>query len=580
MWVRWVVLGGIAVLLLWSGWVVVRGLIARDQLTSAMPVARELSAAVLDGEDADTDALVAELKQRADTASDMTHDPIWRVTEYVPWLGPNLTAVRQVTEIADTLTSAGLDPLISAASRFDPEAFAIEGGVVDLAPIVAIQGDIDAANVAMTSAAEQSAAIDADATIGPVRDAVGQLLGLVDEVTSSVDAIDRTAHLLPAMLGVDGPRNTLVLIQNNAEVRASGGVSGALALITTDGGALELGAQASTSDFAPPYDRSILELDDATASLYGDITGQYIQDVNLTPWFDTTARLAKAMWEDRIGGTVDAVVAVDPVLLSYLLAATGPVQVGDVSLTSENVVAVLLSETYARYPNPGDQDAFFAAAARAVFAALTEAPIEPRAVVEALVRGGGENRIRIWNARDDDQRYVTGTTLAGQLPGDNGDGPRLGVYLNDGTGAKMDYYLSTEVSVASGMCRPDGLPTYRVTVTLANTAPADAATSLPRYVTAGGDYGTTPGDIETVVAVYGPVDALNQGATLDGTVASGLAAVDRGRPAVVIPTELAPGESSTLTVEFVGPARSRGPLTVDTTPLLNGVPVQHHSLGC
>src|SRR5690606_18876451 len=158
---------------------------------------RELSTSVFDGKGADTDALVAQLKERADTASAMTHDPIWRITEYVPWLGPNLTAVRQVTEIADTLTSQGLDPLISAASQFDPDAFAIENGAVDLAPIVAIQPDIDTANQAMTSAAEQAKAIDADATIGPVRDAVDQLLGLVDEVTSSVDAIDRTAHLLP-----------------------------------------------------------------------------------------------------------------------------------------------------------------------------------------------------------------------------------------------------------------------------------------------------------------------------------------------------------------------------------------------
>jgi hypothetical protein len=574
------VLGGIAVLLLWSGWIVVRGLIARDQLTSAMPVARELSEAVLGGEGTDTDALVAELKQRSDTASAMTHDPIWRITEYVPWIGPNLTAVRQVTEIADTLTAEGLDPLISAASQFDPDAFAIENGAIDLEPIIAIQGDIDTANQAMTAAAEQAAVIDEGATIGPVRDAVEQLLGLVDEVTSSVDAIDRTAHLLPAMMGADGSRNTLVLIQNNAELRASGGVSGALALMSTDGGAIELTTQASTSDFDPPHDESVLPLDDATASLYGNITGRYLQDVNLTPWFDTSAQLAKAMWEVRFGGTIDAVIAVDPVLLSYLLEATGPVPVGDVTLTSENVVDVLLSETYARYPDSHDQDVFFAAAAQAVFAAITQSDVAPRAVVGALVRGGEEHRIRIWNAREDDQSYLEGTSLAGQLPADNSKGQRLGVYLNDGTGAKMDYYLSTEVAIASGVCRTDGVRTYRVSVTLGNTAPADAATSLPRYVTAGGDFGTTPGNIETFVAVYGPVGALNEGATLDGVVAAGISSIDRGRPAVVIPTELSPGERATVTVEFSGSVGDHGPLSADLTPTVAGIELKHSSVGC
>jgi len=579
-WVRWVVLGGIGVLLVWSGWLVVRGLIARDQLTGAIPEARELSESVLDGTGADTEAIAASLKDRARTASAMTHDPIWRLTEYVPWLGANLTAVRQVTEIADTLTGNGLDPLISAAAQFDPDSFAIENGAIDLAPIISLQGGIEAANRAMASAGQQAREIDASATAGPVRDAVDQLLGLVDEVTSSVDAIDRTAHLLPAMLGADGPRNTLVLIQNNAELRASGGISGALAVMTADNGAIELVAQGSTSDFNPPYDSPILPLDDATASLYGEITGEFIQDVNLTPWFDTSGQLARAMWEDRMGGTIDAVVAVDPVLLSYLLKATGPLPVGDITLTSENAVAVLLSETYARYPDPREQDAFFAAAAQAVFSALTESSIDPKAVVEALVRGGDEGRVRIWNVREDDQRWVEGTTLSGMLPSDNSDGPRLGVYLSDGTGSKMDYYLDTEISVASAMCRADGLPTYRVTVTLTNTAPADAATSLPWYVTGGGEYGTPPGNIETIVALYGPVDAVNQGATLDGAVANGHAAIDRGRPAIVIPTELAPGETTTLTADFVGAAPIKGPLTVDHTPVLSPIQVQHHSLTC
>src|SRR5690606_20828767 len=142
-----------------------------------------------------------------------------------------------------------------------------------------------------------------------------------------------------------------------------------------------------------------------------------------------------------------------------------------------------LSETYARYPEPSDQDAFFAAAAQAVFSAVTAGDAEPKALVEALVRGGDEGRIRIWNSREEDQRYVAGTTLSGILPSDNSAGPRIGVYLNDSTGAKMDYYLDTSVTVASAVCRSDGLPSYRVTVTLTNTAPADAATSLPPYVT-------------------------------------------------------------------------------------------------
>ncbi|QEO09520.1 DUF4012 domain-containing protein [Protaetiibacter larvae] len=578
-WVRWVVLAGVALVLVWTGWIVVRGLIARDQLTSAVPVAHELRDTVVGGDEGHVDALVAELKQRAATAASMTHDPVWRVTEFIPWIGPNLTAVRQVTEIVQTLSDTGIDPLISAAASFDPDAFAITDGHIDLAPIIAIQPDVAAANDAMSAAAAQADAIDVDATIGPVRDAVTQLLTLVGEVTGSVDALDRTAHLLPAMLGNDGPRTTLVLIQNNAELRSSGGISGALALVTGDHGAIEFGEQASTRDF-PERESSILPLDDATRTLYGEITGKFIQDVNLTPWFDTSAQLAKAMWEERKGGTVDAVVAVDPVLLSYLLDATGPVQVGDIILTSDNAVSILLSETYARYWNPDDQDAFFAAAAQGVFAALTAPDVKPAGIVEALVRGGDERRIRIWNSRPDEQRFVDGTTLSGVQPADNSAGPELGFFLNDGTGAKMNYYTDLKVEVAGGVCRADGIPSYRVTGTFTNNAPADAATSLPGYVTGDGAFGVEPGKVKTLLAAYGPVGGIVQGATLNGEEAFGVGAIDRGRPVFLVQTLLAPGETAVFSVDFNGEAGTRGPLSVAVTPTLNDTETQHRSLVC
>ncbi|QNO38098.1 DUF4012 domain-containing protein [Protaetiibacter sp. SSC-01] len=581
-WVRWVVLGGIALLLIWSGWLVVRGLIARDQLTAAAPAARELAAVVVEGEAEATAPLAAELKDRADTAWEMTHDPVWRASEYVPWVGPNLAAVRQITEVARTITGEGIDPLLAAATEFDAEAFAVVDGRVDLGPIIAVRGDIDLANAAMTSAREQAAAIDIDATVGPVRDAVDQMLALVGDATSSVDALDRTAHLLPAMLGQGGSRNTLVLIQNNAELRASGGVSGALALLTASDGKIDLAGQASTRDFDPPFDEPVVPLDQPTESLYGAITGEYIQNVNLTPWFDTTGELSKMMWERRFGGTIDAVVAVDPVLLSYLLEAAGPVEVGDVTLSSDNAVDVLLSETYARFAEPADQDAFFASAAQTVFAAVTGGDVEPRALVEALVRGGEERRIRIWNARAEEQRLVEGTTLSGILPADNSQGPGIGVYFNDDTGAKMDYYLDADVKVGSGVCRGDGRPTYRVSVTLTSTAPMDGATSLPDYVTGGGRYGVEPGRIKTFVNVYGPVGSATQGVTYPGSAdqLNGQVAIDRGRPAVVVPTELAPGETITLVYDFLGQTRERGALTLDVTPTLNVTETQHRSLNC
>lgn len=578
--VRWVVLGGLGVLLAWGGWISVRALVVQDRLTAAIPVVYQLRESVLAGEATSVDRLAADLQGHADAAYDMTHDPIWGLTESVPWLGPNLTAIREVSEIVSLLASQGVDPLLEAAAGADPSSFAISNGRINLEPLLALQDDLAVANTVMLSAAARADVIDASGAIGPVRNAVERLVALVREVSAAVDALNRVSHLLPGMLGAEHERQTLVLIQNNAELRASGGISGALAVISSSGGALTLAGQASTSDFRPAYNESILPLDDATVSLYGDITGRYIQDVNLTPWFDTTAQLAKAMWEDRIGGEIDAVVAVDPVLLSYVLRATGPVDVGGVRLDSDNVVQVLLSDVYSMFEKSSDQDLFFAAAAQAVFARLTDGQVDPRLLIDALVQGSEENRVRVWSAHPGEQRYIDGTSLSGRLPEDNSGGPVLGVFFNDGTGAKMNYYTDIASSVGMAVCRADGRPLYRVSVTITNSAPADAAITLPRYVTGGGEYGTPPGSIEMFVATYGPVGATAELVTLNGESVAVQLVEDRERPVVQASFELQPGDAATLEVEYLGSTPSKGPLQVMHTPTINVIETQHRALGC
>ncbi|TFB67457.1 DUF4012 domain-containing protein [Cryobacterium sp. Hz9] len=46
--------------------------------------------------------------------------------------------------------------------------------------------------------------------------------------------MNRAVQLLPAMLGADGQRSYLLLFQNNPEVRATGGLPGAFAEISTE----------------------------------------------------------------------------------------------------------------------------------------------------------------------------------------------------------------------------------------------------------------------------------------------------------------------------------------------------------
>lgn len=307
-----------------------------------------------------------------------------------------------------------------------------------------------------------------------------------------------------------------------------------------------------------------------------------MQDVTLTPRFDVSAKLAREMWKQRFGQQVDGVLAMDPVTLSYILKATGPVQLptGD-TLTADNAVKLLLSDVYAKYPDGNVQDALFASAASAVFDKISSGGFDTKAFVSALTESAGEGRLRVWSADKAEQRRISGTPVAGELPTASAESRQFAVYLNDGTGAKMDYYLDKRLSVGSSVCRKDGRPTSVVQITIKNTAPADAATSLPEYVTGGGNFGVEPGKIKTLLAAYAPENAIFLGATKDGKTTPVQTQTDGGHPVAQLQTLLAPGESLTYRVAFLGEAKfGRAPVSATSTPGVRSTKTQPLTFSC
>jgi hypothetical protein len=294
---------------------------------------------------------------------------------------------------------------------------------------------------------------------------------------------------------------------------------------------------------------------------------QYIQNATQVPSFPLAAQLSREMWARETGTQVDGVLSLDPVALSYLLESTGPITLptGDV-LSSDNATQLLLNDVYLRYDRPADQDAFFEAAASSVFTALAGGSADPAALVSALARAGDERRLMIWNAAEAEQAVLDGTTLQGLLPTTDGDETAFGVYVNDGTGSKMDYYMNLGTGVA--WCTATaGSADAVLTATLRNDAPADAA-ALPPYITGSGNYGVEVGLTETVSYLYLPEgsEIVATSAVGGGSEAGFGTGVDQGRTVLGWRTVLRPGEEATATVRVRTPETES--LTAYATPVL------------
>ncbi|MFG6477425.1 DUF4012 domain-containing protein [Microbacterium sp. P06] len=574
--VAWALAAVLIVVVLAAGWIGVRGFLAYGHLTDAQDAAAEVAASLDDPTTAGE--AIAGISADTSAARSLTSDPIWQAAESLPWIGPQLAAVSTVTAAVDDVASSALTPLAEVASSFSVDAIRPRDGSVDVSLFQTLQPAAREGADGIGAAAASVAAIDTSRLLGPLRAPVAEAAELLDTTSAGAETLARATELMPAMLGADGPRNYLVIFQNNAEWRSQGGIVGAMAVIATDGGRMSLAAQGSSGDFER-YPEPVVPFSPDILSVYGERPGLYIQNATQVADFALTGQIAKEMWAREFGTQVDGVISIDPVALSYLLEATGPITLptGDV-LTSENAVDLLLNGVYQRYSEPSDQDVFFEVAAAKIFEALASGAAEPRPLLEALTQASEERRLILWSARAEDQAVLDGTSLQGGLPVTDAEQTAFGVYLNDGTGSKMDYYLAADTSV--GWCTGvDGLSEAGLSVTVRNDAPADAA-SLPRYITGGGSFGVPEGSARTLTYVYLPT-----GASLVSSEASNSAAgtvfgggFDAGRQVVSWTTELAPGEEATLIVRVATPRTPR--LNVNLSPTVNANETQEFATSC
>ena len=539
-----------------GAWVGFRACLAADELRQAA----DAVAGVVRSPGDDPGVAIDAASEHARAASAQMGDPVWSLAEGVPWLGAHLRAIRGVGAAAVGLTDAGSrEATTGLLTALRSGELAPVDGQFDAAAVVRAA---DAARTLGTKLADAALLIPQDSRI--LVPAAGEALSdgarILRDASSALVA---GADLVPQMLGVDGPRAYLLLFTTNAEWRSRSGVVGATALIRAQDGRVSLTAQAASTAF-PAYDEPVIELDDDVRALFGTRPARWIENVTQFPDFAVGAAAAAEMWERRFGDAVDGVVLIDPVSVSYLLAATGPLDLGDgETLTADTAVALLLHDVYVRLP-VDRQDAFFADAARRIFDAVASGEADSALLARALDRSASEQRLMIWRADPEEQALLAGTSVAGGLPRSDSTTTRIGVYLNDGTGSKIDYFL--RATAGARWCADKAGSALILRIEISNRVPQDSS-SLPAYVTGGGAFGVPEGHARTIAYVY-----LPPGFTLvdaDRPVGSGS---DAERSVVRWPSEVEPGASESVVLTLRGP---RTPLAaVELTPVIEPTPAE------
>ncbi|MCW3842577.1 DUF4012 domain-containing protein [Micromonospora yasonensis] len=556
--VRRILLTGLLVvslLLTLGGWVGFRAWQARAHLLNAAGLAKELSAQVVGGDADRAQRTLAALQEQAAAARSATGDPAWWLGRRTPYAGDDLAAVRQIAVAVDDLARLAFPTLL----RIDLASLVPKEGRLDLGRLRSASAEVLAADRAVRATTGRLAAVPTEDLVGQVRDALLGLRAELDRLGELTAAADQGVRLLPPLLGADGPRSYLLVSQNPAELRATGGMIGAYAVLRAEGGRIRMTSQGTSGSlglFDPP-----LRVNEEARRLWKDLPGMYPADVNLSPDFPAAAALYREMVRRRTGTTVDGVLAVDPVVLSYLLGVIGPVPVaGRSALTGDTVVRTLLSDAY-RDLDTRTQDAYFATAASAVFGALFTKSSNPRALLTVFNRSIAERRILFWSVHPEEQRVLGDSRLAGKLP-EKDTVPTVGVFLNDGSGAKLGYYLRFSASLTVGDCQADGRRELRLRVTVHSTAPRSGLSKSVTGLALSGDRYTA----RTFVSVYSPTGGAVLGGRLDGRDTAMGSGTDGRRQVVVANVGVKPGLTRTLDLTLLTGRTGAGTAELALTP--------------
>ena len=322
---------------LWTGLAVVLGLLAlfgvlagwkayrvNDALTAAVDDAAELRVAIEGGDAAAADRTLAALKDHSRAAADSTDGLTWSVLERLPAFGDDARGVAVVSHAVADLSEEGIGPLVEASAGLD--SLAPQGGRLDPQVVADLQGPVAQARAAFLAADERLADEDPSGYVDRLRLKYRELAAQVRDASAALTTADTAVQVLPAMLGVDGARNYLLVFQNNAELRATGGLPGAVSVLRAEDGAVRMTRQVAGNSF-PRTRKSVLPLSPGEEAVHGDVLGTYFLNANLQPDFPRAADLWRARWEQLHPERLDGVLSVDAVAMSYLLGATGPVEV-------------------------------------------------------------------------------------------------------------------------------------------------------------------------------------------------------------------------------------------------------------
>jgi len=469
------------------------------------------------GDTADARAEFELAEKQLTRASDLL-GPVALVARAVPGVSQNVNAAQVVIDSGRDLAHDGAH----LAGSVDVHGVRLRDGEVPLAVVESAQAPLATFARSVAQVHQRVAAIDDAMLLGPVARKVSAARALLDSATIDTANAADLARVAPAVLGAAGERHYLVVVQNPAEARATGGIPASVGLLDARDGRLDLG------DMQP------VEALDAAAHMLparaARATSEYLQrygrfdpqlwweNMTMSPDFPTVASVMAGQYERQTHQHVDGVLSIDPSVLGAILRLSGPVHVAQwpTAITADNVATVVLRDEYTRFGTTTARKAFLGRVTAAAWKALRHTDLgDPLQVAQALGPVAAERHLLLWLAHPEEQQVMRQIHLDGGVPDPTGDA--LFATVQNAVGTKLDLYMTRQLSYHLTV-EPVDADHANVRGTATLSISNDAPGALPAFV-ATPETGHYPvGDLRSFVSIYSPLYLDH--VSVDGTPAA------------------------------------------------------------
>lgn len=283
--------------------------------------------------------------------------------KWLPVVSTQFKAVDSILLGGVKIASAGQDITVVAEDIFSawPEGDASFNSIsladrkALLAKVEASPAKLTGAQTKLNDAVMAFDQIPERGVIGPLGEITGTLrekLPLMKEVVQKALPILEVA---PEIVGYPEEQTYLFLLQNNWELRATGGFIGTYGILVLQAANIEKFQTDNIYNLDEPVKHTLHRTPPEPLGRYLKIDQWFMRDSNWDPDFPTTARTAEDFYHAENGPieNIDGVLSVTPSFIQDLMELTGPVTLDGVEFNSNNLIEELEYQSEVGYRHQG-----------------------------------------------------------------------------------------------------------------------------------------------------------------------------------------------------------------------------------